>query len=103
MKLSIHDRIQIQNFLPREGDYITLCLRDDIIKKTGLSQEEIKQYEITSNEGTISWNVEKAKEKDIDYSESELNLIKKTLKELDEKKKLTEGTFPVYKLFFDNK
>ncbi len=46
MKLTILDRLQIQNILPREGDIVSLIHIKDILEKTKITSEEAIKCEL---------------------------------------------------------
>ena len=83
--------------LPEQGNFITLSVKKEILDKIQITQEEIKECEIVEKDGQITW--ENTKETEIEFSEVETELIKKQLKELDEKGTLKDASFSLYKLF----
>lgn len=100
MKLSIAERLQLPILYPEKGDHITLTLKADIIKKVSMSQEEIAEVGLKTEDGKVfSWDPAKATEKEIDFSDSELELLRKKLKELDDRKELDDLTHQFYKKF----
>ena len=100
MQFSIAERLNFGSLLPSEGDFITLTLKHDIIAKVRITQDEIAEWEIRSDDGSsFKWNAEKAKEKEISFTDAETALIVRTLKELDSSKKLNDMTFGLYRKF----
>ena len=100
MQLSIPERIQFDVCLYEEGNFIEMTLRQAIIEKVRVTQEEVAEIELKTDDGqTFSWNKEKAGDKEIDFTSAELELIKKKLRELDMQGKLTSLTTEFYKKF----
>lgn len=99
MKLTLKERITTISILPKEGSYATMTLKQDLFEKIKLKQEEIKDLNVKENDGALSWDGKKDKEKDYEISELETNLIKDELKKLDEAKKLNDDTINIYKKF----
>lgn len=101
MKLKLIDRLTLPTIFPQKSSFEKLIIIDDIKKKIALTQKEIKDFEIeTTTENTIKWN-EKAstKEFDIEFTESEVNMIADQLKKLSKEEALTARTFQLYKVF----
>lgn len=99
MKISIKDRIVLQTILPAQGDFITLVLKETILLKVKITQEEIKELGMTVEGNVYKWDDTKPQFIEIEFTEAELALIVKLLKELDESKKLDDDTKELYKLF----
>lgn len=99
MKLSVRERIILSNILPKEGSFVTLTIKNDLLSKTNITQEEIKELDMKFDDNGIVWNIQKEKEKDFEFTELEERLIKTELKELDKRDALNEDTFNLYKLF----
>ena len=99
MKLLIKDRFILLGLLPSKGDYVTLTIKEDIVKKISISQKEIQEIGLTSDGGKISWNTDKEKDNDFKFTELETNMILGILNSLNESKELTDDTFALYKLF----
>lgn len=97
MKFSVKDRIVLPPILPSEGSYTDMVIRRDLIEKLTLSQKEIEEFEVKVDGGQITWDEKKAKEKDVELTELELGLLRKSLKKLDDDKKLTDDFIDLYK------
>lgn len=98
MKLNVLDRLSLINILPREGNFLTLTIAKDITKKVGILQDEAKEIGIVFGEKNVSWKPD-APEKDVEFSDSELGVIKKQLKKLDTEGKLTMELLETYNKF----
>lgn len=87
------------SILPKEGNFITLRLVRDLAAKVGLSAQEITDFEVQTDENGSRWNVKGVAPTMIPFADAELDIIKKQLKELDSKQKLTPELFTVYEKF----
>jgi hypothetical protein len=75
----------IQNFFPKKSDYQTQVMVKEISNKTRLSVEEIKELDFKYEESTniYTWKKELEKEKDIEFSYTEIEFLKNRFIELD--------------------
>jgi hypothetical protein len=99
MKLSVAERIVLNNILPQESDYATLVACKDLREKVVLTQEEIVEYKVEAQGGNIVWDSEKAEEKEFEITDLEKKVVSDTLKELDKNKKLNQTTVTLYDKF----
>jgi hypothetical protein len=93
MKLTITDRIQLPALFPSKGNLIEVQLIEDIRKKVLIDQEVMKEIDFVgtpSGDGKISYTWKKEKETDLEvtFTKLELDLLKKCVKELDERKEV---------------
>ncbi len=102
MKLSIKERITLLGILPQRGDFVTLSVKFDISRKVAITQDEMKEIEMVSEntpDGNIlRWNQEKEVKKEVEFTESEKSVILDSLKNLDSSKSLNDDTFQLYKM-----
>lgn len=102
--LSLRERIAMSGIFPAQGDYSFFIVKKDILKKVGISQEELKKYgikTIESEKGSLlTWSAvgEKAKFS-YEFSDLEENEIKLCLTKLNEEKKLSEDLIGLYEAF----
>ena len=102
MELSLLERIQIQNVLPKEGDILTLRLTQDILKKVEISAQEIEKFEIVGNGQTITWNDKGTKsKKEVIFTQAEIQLVKTKVAKLDSEKKLTFQMLSLHEKFVE--
>lgn len=101
-KLTLVDRILIQQLLQAKGSYTQLIVRDEIKRKVQLTQDEITNYQVKTDDktGFINWNKLGADALN-NFAITELEKIElsSALKELDTKKELTAEMLPLYKKF----
>jgi len=104
MKFTILERVTLIKILPLNESYLVHKIVADFKNNLYLSEEEIKDYEykeVDDGEGRIkiTWNLEKAKEKDIDVGDGLKIIISSVLKKFDEEKKINEENASLYEKF----
>lgn len=99
MNLSVKERLNVPSILPREGTYSDMVVKADIISKVTLPQEEIAEIGLKQVENGLTWDPSKAKDKEIEFSKLETELMSRQLKALDETGKLTDDTVSLYEKF----
>lgn len=97
MKLSVLERITLLGILPAEGDVITVRVLMKLKKDLGFTEQEIKDFNIKSADGQITWS--NAAEVEIEVGERATDIVKDALKKLNDEKKLREELLPVYDKF----
>lgn len=90
MKLSIKDRIIIPGLYPLQSNIIDQVLIKDIRIKTDLSQAEFKEINIKAADGKYTWDNKKGKDKEVTFTEAELNLLRTQIDKMDKEKKITQ-------------
>jgi len=109
MKLNIQERIVLLQVLPAEGDFVTLKVLRDLRAVLGFSEEDHKKFKIetiTDDEGkaSITWDFKVgAKETEVEMGDKAVEIVKESLKKLDEEKKLQPQHFSVYEKFIQDK
>lgn len=99
MKIKLLDRIILINLLPQEGKFESLIIREELIEKLQLTQDELEKYKIKTNEDNhLIWEDTKD-EFEYEFTTLETNAIKDQLKKLNKEEKLTAGHMNIYKLF----
>ena len=99
MKLNVGERLMVISVIPKEGDFVTIRMVRGLIAKLGLSAEEITEFNIQSADGNVSWNEKGSVPLDFEFHYAETDLIKKSLRKLEEEKKLNQDTLSVYEKF----
>ena len=99
MKLTVAERIQFGLALPEKGDFVAMTLKQDILKKVNLTQKEIDDWGIHADGEKVSWDSTKAQDTDIEFTNSEVALVAKTLTDLDAKQMLDDMTVSLYRKF----
>ena len=90
--LSVIERLSLEGFLPEQSSMQDMILKRDIVEKVRLTQEEITEIELKQVDNGIEFKQEKSKDKAIDFTELEINLLKDGVKKADSEKKVTLQT-----------
>jgi len=98
--LNVPERLRIATILPEEGDLLTIRLIRDLKRKVTLSAEEIKRYKAIQVSEGVQFLPEGLEPTKIEFYPAEVDLIKKQLKDLEEKGKLKEDLLDLYDKFF---
>ena len=130
MKLTIFERIQLQNVLPEKGDYITLKLIRKLRESLSFSEKEIADIDFKNHweckicnirelslqipkcsscgaymqpAGMVHWDEAKAINviKDIHMGRTMRDLCWSTIQKISDEKKLTEQTMSIYEKFVE--
>ena len=130
MKLTVYERIVLQNILPAQGDFITLKLVRKLKEALAFSEKEIAEIDFKNQwkcpkcqktelasemsrcpdcdaymqlGGQVTWDDDKAKKvvKDVFMGAKMLALCESTLKKLSDENKLTEQHFSLYSKFVE--
>jgi len=130
LKLTVYERIVLQNILPQEGDFITLKLVRKLKEALAFSEKEIAEINFRSHwkcpkcgkveisaempkcpdcgiymipAGSVTWDETKAKKvvKDVFMGAKMLALCESTLKKLSDEGKLTEQHMSLYEKFVE--
>ena len=99
MNLSVHERLMVLSALPQQGDYATLKILMNLRLSLSFTEEEVKEFGITSDleARTTSW--EKNGEAEIPIGEKATDIIVDAFKKLDREKKLAEEMIETYEKF----
>jgi len=89
MNLTIKDRLVLAVLYPKESDLVTQVLVRDIRNKVQLTQEEIKTTDFQVVGGGYKWNQDIKSDKDYEFTDAEIALLKEGVKNLDKEKKIT--------------
>jgi hypothetical protein len=130
LKLTVFERLTLQNILPKEGDFITLKLVRKLRESLAFNEREIAEINFrnhwkcpkcqkveVANEmpkcpdcdiymqlgGQVTWDDDKAKKviKDVYMGDKMLALCESTLKKLSDEGKLTEQHFSLFEKFVE--
>lgn len=97
MNLKIRDRILFEQLFPQQGNLIEQIMVREIAKKIRLSPAEIEKVELrdvldkdNNPTGNVVWNLEKDTGKEVVFSESEIEFLKKQIRRLDETNQINQ-------------
>jgi len=97
MILNILERLTLLSILPKEGDYVTLKILRDLRMALGLTEEELKNWNVVQEETRVTWD--ENGEAEIPIGEKAMGIIVDRLRDMDEKKQLTDQSVAVYEKF----
>jgi hypothetical protein len=97
MKLNVLDRITLMGILPAEGNYMTFKILAELKLKLAFSENELKEFKIEEKDGRIFW--QKSEDKEVEIGEKAKEIIKESLKKLDEAGKINEHNVSLYEKF----
>ena len=102
-KLNIADRLNLIGVLPAEGNYATQKVVRDLRDRIGFDEKELTAIDYKVVGDRVTWDQDKAKEKEYDFGKYEMEVIAEALEQLDKEEKLTVQTTPLYERFVKNK
>jgi len=88
IKLTISERITLLSIFPTKNNYATMRIVNDLIQKIGISSKEADLIGLKIEGGVIKWNPKKKIKKEFSLGEFDIDIIKDSLKRLDEEKEL---------------
>ena len=109
MELSVFERLNLLNILPKEGDITTIRLVRELREKLSFTEEEHNELQITSEGDTVKWKTEDDKgklipqTKEIEFGHTAFGIITNALKKLNEQKKIKEEHLELYEKFVEEK
>jgi hypothetical protein len=89
MKLAVKERILIAGIYPRESNIINQTIVKDISDKVKILQDEMKEINLKLDGGQFTWDNKKAVDKDVEFTDLELQLLKGQVDKLDKENKIT--------------
>ncbi|HAM59613.1 MAG TPA: hypothetical protein DCQ64_31060 [Candidatus Rokubacteria bacterium] len=99
MQLTVADRLLLLQLLPTEGDVTTLRVVRDARAAIGLTEFELKRFEVVQDNGTVRWSNSKAESVEIELGAAAAGIISADLQERNKARKLTEAHLPLYEKF----
>lgn len=113
IEMSVGDRLSLGSVLPRQGNFISLMVAEDLRKELRLSEAEMEEVrmvvgpgefigakgeKINVPDGDLRWDVALEKKKKITLGPKAFDLVYKTLNDLDAHSQLTPDFFALYKV-----
>ena len=90
MKLTISERFQFLTLFPEQGSLLVQLTIRDIVDKVNLNDKERKAINFKIVDTTATWDIKKAKEIDVEFTNAELQFLKKRIQTLDEEGKISQ-------------
>lgn len=97
MELNIRERYVLIGVIPERGNFETMSTIESIQKLLYPSEKEVKEFGIKQEAEAIRWNQKGELSVEIEFSETQLTLIKKTLETLSEKDNLSMSQYQIFK------
>lgn len=93
---SVLERLQLSDLLPKSGKLIEMELARGILEKTRIGADEVGEYELHDTpDGKITWNQEKAKEKEFVLEDVEIKLLHSGVADLDRRGEISMDIAPL--------
>ena len=99
MKLSVLERLLVQGLLPEKGSFTNLKLVRVAREALSFTEAENKALDFKQEGEQLRWTEGTVAEKDINIGEIAKEMIKKKLKELNDKEDLEPQQFTLYEKF----
>jgi hypothetical protein len=90
MILKLNDRIEIMKMLPKNGDTVEMLLKRCICKRLEIDSTDVAECDIKTKGEGISWSLEKDKGKEYIFNSKELELLKKSVANLESTKQVDD-------------
>lgn len=87
INITIKDKLFIGEFIPKNGNELTMMLAKDLIDKVKLNDKDIKDGNVKSNGNGITWNKDYIPEP-IELTEPEISLLKQGREKLNKEEKI---------------
>lgn len=99
MDLGVGQRLMLLQILPREGDITTIRIIKELREQLSFTEEDHRRLQIRQEGGVVFWNVKEEYFKEVKIGDVAVGLVVKSLKQLSDNKKLTEGHLPLWEMF----
>lgn len=90
MKLGLLDRLILPTILPKDGGLIQQVSQRGVIAKIEFTPQEVQDFELKDAEKGVMFNPVKAKDIEVEFLESEVELLKQSIDQLDKDQKVTQ-------------
>ncbi len=101
LKFSVLERLILLNVLPQEANFFNFKLLRVVKEELSFTEEENKLLNFRQVDKQTVWD-DTVQPKEIVIGEVVTEMIKKALKELDGKEKLTQDHISLYEKFIEN-
>lgn len=88
--LNVATRLMLLMNLPEQGSVIEMISKRNIRKKIDFSSEELEDLNIKNEDGRITWSPE-APSIEVEFTDSEINLLKSLIDKLDKSGLITDN------------
>jgi hypothetical protein len=101
VKLNVFERLTMMGLLPQEGSFVTLRIQRELMTKLGMSEDELKEFDIKQEGVKVTWNEKGIEEREMKLGEKQMDMIKSALVKLDGDNKLEQKHFSLYEKFVE--
>ena len=98
MLLTVKERFALLGILPTEGNVLTMKLVQGLSDLLGFDEAEQVKIGFKQEEGRYTWDPN-LKPQELAIGELSLDLIRDTLKKLDDERKITVDLLPLFERF----
>ena len=89
MQLNVKERFALRTiFKPAATSLFESDLYDEFLEKIKITSEEVKEIDMRSENGQITWDATKDNGLEVEITEALLNLLKRAVKDADERKRI---------------
>lgn len=100
MKLTIPERITLQNTLPVKGNYMAMVAVKEIRANLDPTEAERTEHKIVINDNRIDWNPSaNTYEAEIEFAKSHIALIDEALQQMNKENGMSELHISLYQKF----
>jgi hypothetical protein len=100
MKVAVGERIRLLAMLPDVGSILTLKIVRELRSELSFSEEDHKTFNLQSHEDRITWD-DNAPEKEIEFGEKAMEIVKARLTELNDTEQLTVADVTLWDKFME--
>lgn len=94
MKLKLAERITLMGMFPEQNSFENLILKKDLMNKIEVTQQEVTDYEIRTENNSIKWNASGiTSELEISFTQAEKNYLKSIVEKLSKEEKIPDIMF----------
>ncbi len=99
MRLSIQERVLLQQLLPQKESFLKMMLIDDIIQQIKFTPEEITIYNIKETNNFLTWSANE--EKEFKFSKEQIDILISIVKKLDDANEITLQNLELAKKIYE--
>jgi len=99
MLLNVAERIVLLQLLPVEGDVITLRVVREARGLIGLTEFELKRFEVVQDNGSVRWSNATPNGAEVEIGAAVAGIVSVELQKLNTARKLTENHLSLYEKF----
>lgn len=90
INVNVPTRLMILMNLPEQGSVVEMIAVRNLRKKVDFDSKETEDISLKTDGGKVTWNNAKAKDKAVEFSEAEIDLLNKIINKIDKAGQVTE-------------